>query len=415
MRGIFHASPAALFPIMRAPGELLMALSRFWIACLMILATLGAVTTAWADEPANRYLVPEDQPDFSGQLPAVPEPPASFNTHDAGWILFAYPPAMRERLQPLIRDAAAVRDELRERLGHPVLERVRVYVARTPGEMATLAPEGAPYPKYASGVAYSDLGLVLLTIASVHPGANHDLGEVFRHELAHVALHDALGGRGRVPRWFNEGFAVHASGESSVARLQTLWTATLAGNLRPLRDLENAFPTDSVAAELAYAQSADVVRFLLRQEDRARFGALIGRIRNGQTFDAALRDAYGLDMPSLEFEWREEVAKRYSFWPVFFSGSIVWMGALGLFVVGWRRRKRRSDQTLERWRREEALEDARTRVQASPPPTEHRLHILLPSRGEPPALPPALTAAAHAQSEGDVPKVEHDGQWHTLH
>jgi hypothetical protein len=126
---------------------------------------------------------------------------------------------------------------MRARLGQAVLSDLTVYVARTPGEMSTLAPEGAPYPKYAAGVAYSELGLVLLTLTPKHPGAAHDLVEIFRHELAHVALHQGVSGRA-VPRWFNEGFAVHASGESSLARLQTLWTATLAGDLMPLSRLD---------------------------------------------------------------------------------------------------------------------------------------------------------------------------------
>jgi hypothetical protein len=167
-----------------------------------------------------------------------------------------------------------------------------------------------------------------------------------------------------------------------------------------------------VDAGLAYAQSADIVRFLLRQQDRARFPALIERVRAGQGFEGAMRDAYGLDMPSLEFEWREEVAKRYSFWPVFFSGSVVWMGALGLFVVGWRRRRRKTQQTLQRWSREEARADAAAHRAALEQSPGGRLHIVLPSGREPPVLPAMRPPPS---VEGEVPKVEHEGQWHTLH
>jgi hypothetical protein len=340
----------------------------------------------------------------------MPSVPSSFNTHDGDWIRFAYPPATRERIQPLIADADRARAELRERLGQSVLTRVQVYIARTPGEMSTLAPEGAPYPKYASGVAYSQIGLVLLTLTPEHASSLHDLGEIFRHELAHVALYDAVEAQHRVPRWFNEGFAVHASGESSLSRLQTLWTATLAGNLIPLSQLERGFPADPVRASVAYAEAADLVRFLLKREDSERFRALVKRLRDGQSFDRALSNAYGLDHVALEYEWREEVAKRYSFWPVFFSGTLVWMGVLGLFVIGWRRRKRRSKQTLDRWSREEAMEDAR-RAGATVP--QGRVHIVFPS-AQPPELPPEMTAPAPPDVT-EVPKVEHEGRWHTLH
>src|SRR5688572_323592 len=227
-------------------------------------------------EAAER-LAPGDAPRLTGALPRLPEPPPSFNVYDGGWIRFYYPPSVRERVQPLIAAADDVRAELSAWLGQAVLRKLTVYIGRTPGEMATLAPEGAPFPKYASGVAYSELGLVLLTIGPVYPNARHELEEIFRHELTHVALHDATSGR-PLPRWFNEGLAVFASGESSFDRMHTLTTATLAGTLLPLRQLERTFPADAVAAEVAYAQAADVVRFLMRQQDRHRFTGLIERM-----------------------------------------------------------------------------------------------------------------------------------------
>lgn len=400
-----------------------------WLAALLAvclaLVTSGAIAQPAAAAPQERTGVTVDTPELpEGALPQehesppgdaprlnprlglkIPPPPASFNTHDAGWIRFSYQPAVRERVQPLITEADAVREQLRGRLGQDVLDRVTVYVARTPGEMATLAPEGAPFPKYAAGVAYSDLGFVLLTLQPVHPNSRHDLAEVFRHELAHVALNDAVDGR-HVPRWFNEGFAVFASGESSFPRLQTLWTATVANDLLPLSRLERSFPEDAVTASVAYAQAADVLRFLLRKQDQQRFHSMIERVKSGQNFELSMKDAYGLDLAGLEYEWREDVARRYTFWPVLFSGSLIWVFAVGLFGFAWRRRKRRDRETLARWAREEEREEAmRRRLERA---QDERLHIVL-SRA------PRQEALAVPPPEVGVPMVEHDGSWHTLH
>ena len=280
--------------------------------------------------------------------------------------------------------------------------------------MTTLAPEGAPYPKYASGVAYSEIGLVLLTLTPPVPSSLHDVNEVFRHELSHVALGDAIGDASRVPHWFNEGLAVHLSGESSLLRLKTLSTATLAGRLMPLSRLEHGFPSEATAADLAYAQAADVVRFLLRQEDRERFPALIERVRSGQSFSTALRDAYGMDLTTLEHEWREDVAKRYSFLPVFFSGSLVWMGVLVLFALGFRRRQQQSKKTLEQWALEEAYADLKAKssdaVSAIP-----RMRIVLPGHDAPAPESRDLPPLRPRPPDADVPRVQHDGRWHTLH
>jgi len=389
-----------------------------WVSVLVALL-LGASRLALAEAvpeppgdpaaPGTVFRAPADQPTSATQTLKLPPVPPSFNTRDGGWIHFSYPPSTRERVEPLLREADRVRAELEARLGQAVLRNVHVRVARTPGEMATLAPEGAPYPKYASGVAYSEIGLVLLTLTPVHPNALDDINEVFRHELAHVALADAVGDSHRVPYWFNEGLAVHLSGESSLARLRTLWSATLSGRLIPLERLDASFPADAGAVDLAYSESADVVRFLLRQQERERFPRLIERIHDGQPFAAALRDAYGLDFVSLEYEWREEIARKYSFWPVLFSGTVVWFGVLGLFVLAWHKRRRRSQKTLEQWAREEA------RAERGPPllPAAPRVHIVLP--GQPPSDQPELPTIASAPIEAEVPKVQHEGQWHTLH
>lgn len=339
----------------------------------------------------------------------IPAVPAGFNTFDDGWIRFAYPPEDLHRVERLISASAEVRAELQERLGAPVLARVVVYVARTPKEMATFAPAGAPFPSYAAGVAYSEIGYVLLSQAPVAPGAPHDVLEVFRHELAHVALHDAAGGR-HVPRWFNEGFAVQASGESRLVRLQTLASSTVRGSLLGLADLDQTFPADADRASTAYAQAADVVRFLVRKEDSGRFVSLVHRVKRGDAFDSALSDAYGVSTYQLEQEWRRDVARRYSFWPVLFGGSFFWVGAIGLMVWGYGKRRARATATLARWEREEAADDARRRLLASAAAAP-RVHIVLarePVAAAAPTIDPVLI-------EPEVPRVEHDGTWHTLH
>ncbi len=367
-------------------------------------------------EVESRREAPSDAPRTSSSSLRMPSIPAGFNSYDGGWITFVYHPSIRERVQPLIAEAAAVRTELTEWLGQPVLSEVRVAVARTPGEMTTLAPVNAPYPDYAAGVAYPEIGLVLLTVKPVHPNSQHDLSEVFRHELAHVALEDSVSGRA-VPRWFNEGFAVMASGETSFVRLQTLITATLSDNLLTLAQMERTFPLDENQANIAYAQAADVVRFLVRHEEQHRFRGLISRLRDGETMDGALLNSYGEETSTLENEWREEVAKRYTFYPVLFSGSFIWMGTLGLFVVGWRKKRRKAAATLARWEREEAAEDeARKRLamKSDSSGSAPRVHIVLAHNSSdeaPVSVPPPLPRIP----EAEVPKVEHDGQWHTLH
>ncbi len=379
--------------------------------------------TTQLDAPSAAAPAPDEQPiTAAAPLPSsvvdaprvaagalrMPPTPPGFNTYDVGWLTFVYHPSSRERVQPLIAVADRVRAELSARLGFPTLSGVRVEIARTPGEMATFAPSGAPYPEYAAGVAYPDLRLVLLSQLPVHAAAEQDLGEVFRHELAHVALGDALNGQ-PVPRWFNEGFAVFASGETSFARMKTLSMATVGGSLIPLHDIERSFPGDETQALVAYAEAVDVVRFLVRREDAHRFRALVAELRGGKGFERAVLDAYGVDLGTLELEWRDDVSRRYTFWPILLSGTFFWVIALAVFVWGWRRRKRRDRATLKTWARQEAAEDL-LRARLARRSEAERVHIVLATGTEVPVgpLPPP-------RSEVEVPTVEHDGQTHTLH
>ncbi len=419
------AKNRSIFRVMQrssGPWDTVLATLRRFLLLLGLAVMLGAGGTAQADEPLPNVRTgvsdegvaldatlarqaPRDAPRLGAGRLSPPPVPRGYNTFDGGWIRFHYQPESREQLESLISESTVIRRELSERLGMPVLTHVRVDVARTPTEMATLAPRGAPFPDYAAGVAYPEIGLVLLTLAPVHANNEHNLVQIFRHELAHVALFDAVS-NAHVPRWFNEGFAVLASGETSFVRLRTLWTATVADSLLPLAELDNAFPATETDAEVAYAQAVDVVRYLVRQRERFRFRSLVERLRGGQDFNSALKSAYGVDSAELEQEWREDVAKRYTFWPVLLSGSFVWMATLGLFVLGWRKRKKRTKVTLARWAVEEAREDA-ARVAASAAP-EPRVHIVLARGPHGLPLPPPPDGA-------EVPKVQHDGQWHTLH
>ena len=379
----------------------LFAATRLWRFLLGAFFALWMIVPrpAFAESTAPVAMPPRDVPivlqPAGVKLPPVP---ATYQQQDVGFMHIAYVASAHERVAPLLRDAEEFKAKLTDELGQPVLQRVEVRIARTPEEMASLAPAEVPPPDYASGVAYPSLHLVLLTLSAPRTNEAVDLEEVFRHELAHVALEDAVLGR-HVPRWFNEGLAVYQSGEGSMVRTRTLWDATLSDNVLPLADLDRGFPEDHYEVSIAYAESADFVRFLMREPDRARFTALIERTKNGQDFDRALGDAYGSDLKKLEFQWREQLSKRFTYLPVLTGGSLVWVLVICALGVGWYKRRRRARETLERWGREEAELDAA---------------IGVASRAEAAAADDGPEHISVPRLKG-LPKVEHDGFWHTLH
>ena len=418
------------------------------VTAMALLALLLALIGGLIEPKTARASVPDT---VTAALPSAALPsgglPSDFSRLDVGWLVVEYHPSLAVSARRLSEVGADARQELQTLLGKPVLARVTTRIGRTAGEMELLAPPGAKLPRYASGVAFSEQALILLTAAPRYAGERHDLAEAFRHELSHVALHEAVG-REHVPRWFNEGFAVHTSGEAETARIQALWTATLADTLIPLERLGTSFPEGADEASIAYAESADLVRYLLKGGQEHRFGDLLDRLRQGQAFDAALADAYGTTLFALERDWKRDLAKRYTFWPVLFGGSLVWVLGLVLLVLGYTKRRKRAQQKLLTWAREEAAEDARRELalavlrQAGPVrvilgptsgATDARAGALGRSpderdggtlgeadpAGDGPVQPPGASGLEPARAPGRatllVPKVEHDGGWHTLH
>jgi hypothetical protein len=369
-----------------------------FVRLLVAVLALAWPARSMADE-TTADLPPRDvsvvvQPD-AAKLPPLP---GDFERLEHGWMTLELPSSIDDRGTPLLREADAFRSRLAEDFGQPAIEGVVVRVARTPEQMAELAPEGAPPPPYAAGVAYPSLHLVLLALRAPQTWDAPDLSELLAHELTHVALTDAVAGH-HVPRWFDEGLAIHESGEVPWARTKTLWDATLGKHLLPLSYLDRGFPADSYEVNEAYAESADFVRFLMRDTDRARFGALLQRVRVGVPFDRTLEDAYGADVRKLEYEWREELGRRFGVIPMITGGGLLWVAIAGLAGAAWLKKRRRAKVKLAEWAREEAEMDAA--LAASRAPSEGAAGV-----GADDDVPPRMPS---------VPVVEHDGRWHTLH
>ena len=391
----------------RLPRWFIANFAAFFAAIALLLGGLPASAAPTEDAAKlgapSSLAAPASAPRATLEIPPVP---ADWTTKAAEGIRFRVVPGAEVRLEPALERLSDDIAELRATFGDtkPLLKGLEVRIVREPEDIALYAPKEAPPPKYASGVAYPGLHLVIVALKAPRTFEAVNVPEVLRHELIHVALHDAVSSESRVPRWFDEGVAVHLSGERRQAREETLYRAASIGKLIPLQDLERNFPEDGLEVDAAYAESADFVRFLLRPQDRARFADLIARIEAGTPFSRALSDAYASDLRRLEFEWKKDVDARKgsAFQQAMATGSLLWgIGIIALALAWWKMRKR-AKTIHEKWEREEereatmeAMREALLRAAAEPALAD----------GEPvPAVLPT-----------PVPRVRHEGEWHTLH
>jgi hypothetical protein len=245
------------------------------------------------------------------------------------------------------------------------------------------------------GISYPKLRLMVLSLGATG-GEPADLGLSFRRELARMALAGAVGGHA-TPAWLAEGFAAHFSHDGSWSRALRLYR--LVVQRRPNTTVE----LDAMLGEphedqmpIATAESADLVGYLLRPERRIRFAGLVAELRRSEGIEPAVRAGYGSNLALLERKWASDLGRRATLATLYaFVGLAVTLlsaGAIARLVR--RRRARMTVQPSDSG--QPAVSSDRTRV--------HIVFSRRDDRVEPPMLP-----------EAEIPKVEHEGEWHTLH
>jgi hypothetical protein len=157
-------------------------------------------------------------------------------------------------------------------------------------------------PEWVGGVAYPEHSLVSLGIA---PGDGEWAERALVHELSHVVVAQATAScGGAIPAWLNEGLAVYAEGLLEDVFTEALEEAIAADRAFGVRSLAGAFPYGRADATLAYAQSHDLVRFLIETHGPERMDALFAAFRQSGAIDRALMQTYGFDQRGLDEAWR---------------------------------------------------------------------------------------------------------------
>lgn len=153
-----------------------------------------------------------------------------------------------------------------------------------------------------------------------------DAGDVMgtlRHELAHLALHQAV--RGRVPLWFDEGYATVASGQWDLFDRLGVNLAVARGATPGLGELDAELRSSPISADAAYALAATAVLEVARRNPTGTLEPLFGRLEAGASFEDAMLATTGLSLDRFDEAWRRSVRARF--------GLITWTLAAGLWIL----------------------------------------------------------------------------------
>jgi hypothetical protein len=126
------------------------------------------------------------------------------------------------------------------------------------------------------------------------------------HELTHLLVYQAARDHyANVPTWLNEGLAVMNQGQPDPGLAGALEAARNAKRLLPLSQLCGAFPPDPEQAQLAYAESESVVRFIRERHGSEGLRALLSAYAGGLGCSAGAQKALGMPLEELEGAWLE--------------------------------------------------------------------------------------------------------------
>ena len=186
-------------------------------------------------------------------------------------------------------------------------------------------------PRWGAAVALPTVRTIVLR------ADGEDLSRTLRHELAHLALHEAVDVR--VPLWFDEGYAGWAAAEWDRFGGLELNLAVARGALPSLGGLDRALRGTETSADAAYALAVSAVTELARRNPSGSLQPLLEQLRAGTEFQSAVLATTGLSIDRFEEQWQQSVRRRYGLATWLLAGGgwiLVAAGVLGL--VHFRRR-----------------------------------------------------------------------------
>jgi len=249
-------------------------------------------------------------------------------------IMVVYEPPLKVVAVDILRIYPQLRKDLKTLLGWGLDARPQVVLVKTNQTFQKIAGSNLIV-----AFAVPDKNLIVIDYSkmSIRP---FNLSITLKHELCHLLLHEHIE-TGNLPKWFDEGVCQWTSDGIGEILIDKSWSgldaAILSDQTLRLARLDKRFPRRRASLMLAYEQSKSVVVFMDRQYGRQAILNLLGELKNGAAFEAALFQNLSLSIDQLENEWLNHI-ERTPRWLVFLANNIygiLFFVAAVLSVVGF--------------------------------------------------------------------------------
>jgi len=219
-----------------------------------------------------------------------------------------------------------------------------------------LAPEESPVarqtPAWISGFADGGSRTIVLFPERVSRYPDDSLRTLVHHEVTHVLVTEAAGGR-PVPRWFNEGIATVAAREWGIEDRARYAAAVVGRGPRTTEALDQGFAEGGRRAARSYALSGAFVRWLRVEFGESAPARILELLRRDMPFNEAFVRATGEPLERAEYRFFVREALWHTWVPFLTSSGVLWAAITALALIAIRRRRVKSAAMRDRWEADE--------------------------------------------------------------
>jgi hypothetical protein len=176
--------------------------------------------------------------------------------------------------------------------------RLYIYASSTDLRGSMIFPQ-----EWTGGVAFTEFGIIAIGIAT--DSASLEWGKkAIAHELTHLVVHQVtFNPYNSLPTWLDEGLAMSSEGDLDPEFVSALSQAESDNTLISIRSLASPFSAYTDESLLSYAESYEVVTYLINKFGRDKMLELLNTFAQGSGYDEALEKVYGFDMDGLNAAW----------------------------------------------------------------------------------------------------------------
>ena len=274
---------------------------------------------------------------FAVSTAIAQQPPAAPIRLDTGRAAIVYYPSEARLARTLA--GIVVKSDTFPGLPRP---KARILIAIAPDEQRFREWVGPSAPEWGAAVAFPGSNRIVMQGSSAGADAGDPI-ETFRHELAHLALHEAMGEL--PPRWFDEGYASWAAHEWNREDVLATNLGLAWRGMPTLEGLDERFEHGSTSAQEAYALAYRAVADLAELGGEQGLAPLFAKWREQGSLEKAVRLTYGITLTDFEQRWQSRTKRRYGALALFsnlaLGGVLVSLLLLPLYLARRRRDRAR--------------------------------------------------------------------------